>query len=151
VIDVLRRWIAFNFVGLIGVGLQLLLLWLFTGPFGLPYLSATALAVEITVLHNFIWHERWTWADRKSASVRDTLWRLLRFNSSNGAVSIVGNVVFMRFLVGTFGIPLLVANSVSIVLCSLLNFVLSDRFVFARGHSSFPQRGLCSHGELGRK
>ena len=31
---------------------------------GLPYPVATALAVEASILHNFLWHERWTWADR---------------------------------------------------------------------------------------
>ena len=31
---------------------------------GVPYPLATALAVEASILHNFLWHERWTWADR---------------------------------------------------------------------------------------
>lgn len=141
-IELLRRWFAFNLVGMIGVCLQLLLLWIFSSLLGLRYLSATVLAVELTVLHNFVWHEQWTWADRRASSLRDSLWRLLRFNSSNGAVSIVGNVLFMRLLVGTLDTPILAANAVSIALCSLLNFVLSDRFVFARGHSPFPRRGL---------
>ena len=34
---------------------------------GLPYTVATALAVEAAILHNFIWHERWTWGDRVAA------------------------------------------------------------------------------------
>ncbi len=32
---------------------------------GPHYLVATALAVEMAVLHNFFWHRRWTWADRR--------------------------------------------------------------------------------------
>ena len=35
---------------------------------GLPYPLATALAVEAAILHNFLWHERWTWADRVEAA-----------------------------------------------------------------------------------
>ena len=29
-------------------------------------LPATAIGVELAVLHNFLWHERWTWGDRGS-------------------------------------------------------------------------------------
>jgi putative flippase GtrA len=112
------------------VGLQLLLLWFFTSAVGLPYLLSTALSVELTVLHNFVWHERWTWSDRPSGSFRGVAGRLLRFNASNGAVSLVGNVLLMRVFVGTFGIPIVAANLVAIGICSLVNFVLSDRFVF---------------------
>ena len=28
------------------------------------YLFATAIAVEAAVVHNFVWHEQFTWADR---------------------------------------------------------------------------------------
>jgi hypothetical protein len=35
---------------------------------------------------------------------------LLRFNLSVGAISILQNLVFMKILVGSFGIPYLAAN-----------------------------------------
>ena len=53
-------------MGLIGFALQLGVLALLLR-LGLHYLAATALAVELAVLHNFAWHERWTWRDRPPA------------------------------------------------------------------------------------
>jgi putative flippase GtrA len=58
------RWGVFNIVGLIGIGVQLVMLVVLKGWLGIHYLAATVLAVEAAILHNFIWHERWTWVDR---------------------------------------------------------------------------------------
>lgn len=44
-----------------------------------------------------LWHERFTWLDRVSASSWS---RLAKFNLTTGLFSIVGNVVLMRVLVG---------------------------------------------------
>jgi putative flippase GtrA len=124
-----QRWLAFNFVGAGGIAVQLVLLAALTAS-GVHYLLATAIAVEGAVLNNFAWHERWTWIDRTNSSTKQTLSRLLRFNLSVGAISIVQNLVFMKILVGSFGIPYLAANLISITLCSLLNFYVSNRLVF---------------------
>ena len=54
------RWLKFNAVGALGMAVQLGSLGFFVRVLGLHYLLATALAVEVAVLHNFIWHRRWT-------------------------------------------------------------------------------------------
>jgi hypothetical protein len=58
------RWWRVNLVGGMGIGLQIALLFLLKSVLGLNYLLATGLAVEATVVHNFLWHERYTYADR---------------------------------------------------------------------------------------
>lgn len=125
-----RRWLKFNGVGAVGVGVQLTMLVLLAGALGLNYLIATGLAVETAVLHNFMWHERWTWVDRTRLSPRSLFARLLRFNLTTGAVSIAGNLVFMRLLVGALGFHYVYANVLTIASCSILNFLASDRLVF---------------------
>jgi len=125
------RWVKFNTVGALGVGLQLAVLFVLKTGFHLNYLPATALAVEAAVLHNFLWHERYTWADRVQPSWRKSLPRLLRFNLSNGGVSIAGNLAVLELLVGLGHMNYMVASGIAIVLCSLANFVVSDRVVFA--------------------
>jgi len=124
------RWVKFNLVGGAGIAVQLAALWILLRGVHCNYLLATALAVEAAVLHNFYWHQRFTWADRMQAHWRDTALRLLQFNLTNGAVSIVGNVLLMRVLAGAFHIPALLANVASIAACSLLNFILSETYVF---------------------
>ena len=136
--SLLVRWCKFNFVGGIGIGVQFAALFLLKGVLHLNYLSATAMAVEAAVLHNFVWHERFTWADRTKLSDCENrakqrqVARLLRFHLSNGAVSIVGNLALMKVLVGQAHMNYLVANAIAITVCSLANFLTSDAWVFER-------------------
>ena len=124
------RWMKFNAVGGIGICVQLAALAFFRSWLGLDYLLATGLAVEIAVIHNFLWHARFTWADRPARRPVQSLVRLAKFNASNGAVSIVGNLVLMRLLVGELKFNFVASNLLAIVFCSLVNFMLGDRFVF---------------------
>ena len=127
------RWLKFNFVGGIGIGVQLAVLALLVSGLHLSYLPATAIAVETAVLHNFVWHERFTWKDRTFAGprrAREVAMRLVRFHAGNGLVSIAGNLALMRLFVGTMHIKYLVANIVTIAICALANFAASEWFVF---------------------
>ena len=124
------RWLKFSAVGWLGVGVQLCMLTLLAGQLGLHYLVATALAVESAIIHNFFWHERWTWGDRGFRGRPGRLKRLVRFNAASGTVSIMGNLVFMSIFVGQFGLHYLVGNIASIASCAILNFIISDKLVF---------------------
>jgi putative flippase GtrA len=126
----LRRWLRFNFVGGIGIAVQFVALFLMKTVFHFNYLAATALAVEAAVVHNFVWHERFTWADRVQSSWRRSLTRLVRFNVTVGGVSILGNLALMRVMVGVGHMNYLLANAVAIGLCSLANFLVSEDWVF---------------------
>jgi putative flippase GtrA len=124
------HWLKFNAVGALGIGVQLAVLLGLKSWFHLNYLLATALAVESAVVHNFLWHERYTWADRVQPSWRKSPPRLLRFNLTAGAVSILGNLVLMKLMVGLGQANYLIANGISIVVCSLVNFLVSEGWVF---------------------
>ena len=132
-----RRWLKFNFVGALGIGVQLTALSLLAGA-GVGYLAATALAVEAAVVHNFLWHERMTWRDRSTPLLGHLLVRFLRFQMANGLISLLGNLLVMRLLVGALHLPVLWANLGAIAACAAVNFVVSDRLVFVsadvRGH-----------------
>jgi putative flippase GtrA len=129
----IRRWGVFNLVGIAGFGVQLAALFLLKRVFGLNYLLSTALAVEAAVLHNFFWHEHVTWADVARPLSSGRWGRLLRFHAANGLISLAGNVALSWVLVEYAGVHYLLANGISVVFCSWLNFVLSDRFVFRPG------------------
>jgi putative flippase GtrA len=118
-----KTWLRFNAVGIAGAPLQVALLWLLMH-FGAHYLWATALSVEAALLHNFFWHTRWTWQGRDAS--------LLRFHLANGLVSIVSNLIWMRIFTGWLGVPAVPANLLAITLTSVVNFVLGERWVFAR-------------------
>jgi putative flippase GtrA len=133
------RWLKFNAVGGIGIVVQLVSLALLTGWMHLDYLSATALAVEAAIVHNFLWHERFTWADRARVAPGHSLKRFLKFNLTTGVFSILGNLAFMRLFVGVCHLNPVVANLLTIASCSVVNFAVSDQFVF-RTASAVPPR-----------
>jgi putative flippase GtrA len=124
--------LKFYSVGALGIGVQLATLSLLVGVLRMNYLFATILAVEAAVLHNFIWHHHWTWVDRKHGGVKEILLRLIRINLTTGAFSILGNVIFMRIFVGYAHMHYFPAQLLSIAACSILNFLVSDRFVFRK-------------------
>jgi putative flippase GtrA len=124
------RWCKFNLVGGIGIIVQFVALFLLKSVLHFDYLAATALAVEAAVVHNFVWHEQFTWADRVQASWRTSLPRFLRFNLTTGGVSIIGNLALMKVMVGVGHMNYLAANAIAIALCSLANFLVSEEWVF---------------------
>ena len=125
----LIRWGRFNVVGAIGMVVQLSSLSIFNRITPGHYLYASAAALELTLLHNFVWHSHYTWRDRRGNSV--LLTQLMRFHLSNGLVSMLGNLALMRLLVGVAHTPLLVANAIAILCCSILNFCLGNNWAFA--------------------
>ena len=127
----LRLWLKFNMVGLMGMCVQLVALALLTSGLGMNYLTATVVAVESAVIHNFVWHERWTWLERTSQTDGGTLGRLIRFHLANGAISIGGNVLLMWLLVSRLHMHYFIANIMAIASCAILNFLASDRLVFS--------------------
>ncbi len=128
----LLRWLKFNLVGGVGIAVQFAALLVLKGLFQVDYLVATAFAVEAAVVHNFVWHEQFTWADRVHPSWRRSIPRFLRFNFTTGAVSIIGNLALMKVLVGSGHLNYLVANAIAITLCSMANFLVSDGWVFEK-------------------
>ena len=123
------RWLAFNAVGLTGVLVQLAVLAALTRGAGLDVPVATLVAVEAAVLHNFFWHQRWTWRDRPAAGRREVAGRLVRFHAANGFVSFVGNIAITSWLAG-LGLEPVLANLIAIIACSLVNFAAGDLLVF---------------------
>jgi putative flippase GtrA len=55
---------------------------------------------------------------------------LVRFNVATGLISIVGNLVLMDVLVEALGLPPLLGNAIAVGLLSVVNFIVSDRWVF---------------------
>jgi dolichol-phosphate mannosyltransferase len=133
----LPRWAAFAGVGIMGFGIQLAALQLLTATAGLATARATVIAVEAAVLHNFVWHERWTWRDRAGGGPAHLLGRLVRFHAGAGIVSLAGNVAITVALVEWLHMPAAGANTCAVGILSALNFRLADGWVFS-GHPNCP-------------
>ncbi len=121
------RFGKFGAVGMVGAAVQVAMFAVLTR--WMPPAGAAAVAVELTVLHNFAWHERVTWRDRAVAGVWRRLWR---FHAANGLVSIAGNAAVVWALTGV-GAPALAAQGAAIAVCAPVNFWVADRWVYAAG------------------
>src|SRR5262245_54964395 len=88
-----RRLSLFLAVGWLGFILQLAALALLVSVAQWPWLPATVVAVELAVIHNFCWHERVTWRDRRTrpglarSGTVAMLSRFVRFNVATGITS----------------------------------------------------------------
>ena len=123
------RFRQFVGVGVAGFALQLAVVSELTAV-GVNYLIATGLAVELAILHNFVWHELYTWRDARATSAAAVAGRLLLFNASTAVVSIGGNVVLTAFLVAFLHIVPAVANALAVTVLSLANYTVASRLVF---------------------
>jgi putative flippase GtrA len=137
----IARWCRFNLVGAMGMAVQLAALALFERRWRGHDLLATAFAVELALIHNFVWHLHYTWRDCRGPSAIPS--RFLRFHLANGLVSLLGNLALMPVLVHGARLPVLAANAVAILCCSLANFSLSHLWAFASPHPR-PARARAS-------
>ena len=124
------RFGRFNLVGLLGAALQLALFDLMLNRWHIQGESASAIAVEIAVLHNFLWHERFTWRDRNRPGIRERAMRLCRFHMSNGLLSLVGNTALTYYLVQRLHLPGVPSAAAAVAVCAPLNFLLANRWVY---------------------
>jgi putative flippase GtrA len=158
-------------VGALGFAVQIAAFAILTSVGQWPWLPATIVAVELAVVHNFLWHDRWTWRDRSDLPrrtrrtrrvnpednrtlppvlrfLRGGMCRVLeyargrgdsrfakfvRFNMTTGLTSIAGNAVLMAVAVEVMRLPGAAANVLAVGAMSVVNFLVSDRWVFQTG------------------
>lgn len=123
-----HRAVAFVTVAASGFAVQAAALLLLTSVAGVPVAVATAIAVTMAIVHNFVWHERWTWADRdRSAGV---LTRLLRFGGATGAVSLVGTVALTTAYDSWLMMPIVASNLLAVWTVGIVNYLVLDRVIY---------------------
>lgn len=129
------RFLSFAGVGALGFAVQLAAVAALTATAGWHAVPATAAGVELAVLHNFVWHERWTWSDRARLDRPNVFRRLGWFHVANGVISLVATVALAWTFVSVFHWSAIAANVVGVGSTGLVNFVALDRWVFATRRS----------------
>ena len=140
-----ERWWRFCLVGAAGAAVQLGTLMFLQRFAGVHYLLASLVALEVTLGHNFVWHQRFTWRERREEE--DALSRWWRFQAGNGCVSVLGSMGLLPLLVHRLHAPVLIADAATIPCCALLNFCLSEGWAFKAPHTG---RLATSRGGDGR-
>jgi len=127
----LHRPLAFAAVASGGFLIQIAVVAALTHAASFAPEAATAIGVELAILHNFLWHERWTWRDRIGAAPR-RLRRFLDYQLATGCTSLAGNVVLVGIAARAYAIDPAAANLLAVAIMSAANYLVADRWVFAR-------------------
>ena len=124
----MQRFVRFGVVGLSGVVVDMVILYLLHSTLGLPLTRSKIGAAEVAIINNFIWNDAWTFADvsmlQRGWSAR--LKRFLKFNLVCLA-GLVLNVLVLNVIYNlVFGQrwPYL-ANLVAIAIVTFWNFWLN--------------------------
>lgn len=124
----LQRPVKFIAVGASGVGVNLLLLYLLTDIAGVHYAASAFVAIEASIITNFLLNDRWTFKDRRGSKV---LPRLLKYNAVSGA-GVGVNMGIMALLVEVGGLHYLMAEFLAILGAFVWNYTLSSRYVWKK-------------------
>jgi len=119
------RLLKFGAVGVTGVIINTTILYVLSRWVGLPLLLSSAIAVELAIVSNFIWNNRWTFACRSRS-----LARFVKFN----VASLVGLTVNVTAVWGLTraGLYFLIANLVGIGVGVAVNYTGSAVWVWRR-------------------
>ena len=133
-----RRFARFAAVGSSGVVVNLGVLWLFASLLGVREVVASAIAIEVSIVWNFLLNNAVTYRDRNVYAQADVGGRLLRYNlvSLAGLAIQLGTFVLLRLLatrglhrddLGSLRYP---AQCAGIALATAWNFTVNLRFTW---------------------
>lgn len=118
----LRQFLKFCLVGASGVVVNMGLLWLLTEIAGLFYLISAVVAIESSIINNFIWNDLWTFRERRMAGWKARLERLAKFNLVSAA-GIGINLGILWLLTEALSWHYLLSNLCGIAAATVWNFL----------------------------
>lgn len=119
----------FFVVGAVAAGVQTLLLGAFVEYGGLHYLLAATIAIEITIVFQYVLNNAWTFRGAKNTGRNEYLSGLVRTNLVRGsAIPIQLGVLYG--LVNWTQIPYLFANIIAILISGVYRYVLDARWTW---------------------
>ena len=131
-IPLLFRGTRYMVVSWVGMLVNTACLYLFKGVLGIPIIPASMMAIEIAIIHNFVWYRNWAWGDRREQQ-RERLpffRQLLLYNVATGLVDLIVNVSILWLLYRVFGVYYLIANIIGMILGPFIKFWLNEKIIF---------------------
>lgn len=121
------KFIRFCIVGGSGVIVNVGLLYLLTEFAGLYYLISSAIAIETSIITNFILNNYWTWKSKH----KGFFGRLVKFNIVSLAALVI-NMGILFFLTEVAGIWYILSNLIGIAVATIVNFWFNDKWTFKK-------------------
>jgi len=124
------RFIKFNIVGFTGIFVNQGILMILTS-LGLYYLYAGIIAIEVSIISNFLLNDLWTFRDRRSGHI---LKRLVKFNILM-LVGLVINLLILYALTELASLHYTISNLFGIGIASIARYLMSIKWAWLQ-----PQR-----------
>lgn len=117
------RFLKFGVVGGSGVFVDMAILYLLHGVWGLGLTRSAIAAAEVAIVNNFVWNDIWTFSDlsREQRDWRRIFKRFLKFNLICLA-GLILKVLFLNLFFNVFGMNAYLANLVAIAIVTIWNF-----------------------------
>ncbi len=119
-----QRFLKFCVVGTIGFGTNMGSFWLLTRIADLYDLAAIPIALEISIIGNFILNEFWTFRDKRTGGGKDALVRALKFNLISAGATAIYYAIYTP-LTRFAGVHDLIAYPIAIFVGLIWNFSLN--------------------------
>jgi len=118
-----ERLVRFFLVGCTAATIQLTLLWLFVDLGGVNYLVGALVAIEVTILFQYVLNNAWTFHRSRHTSMREYAVGLSKTNLVRGtAIPLQLGVLYVLVTLGTA--EYLVGNAVAICVTGLYRYAL---------------------------
>jgi dolichol-phosphate mannosyltransferase len=119
-----NRWLKFLIVGVSGIVVNMGLLWILTES-GLHYLASGAIAIESSIISNFLLNDVWTFRDRRKGNF---FRRAGKFNIARITAAVINFAALWLF---TFlGVHYLISNFIGIALATIFSYITSIIWVW---------------------
>ena len=121
--------VRFGLVGLSGILVNMGLLYALTEVAGLYYLVSAAIAIELSIVNNFVWNDVWTFKSARDLRFGRRIQRFLSFQAVSMGGLII-NMAVLYVLADIAGVYYLAANLVGIFAGFAWNYVVNRHFTW---------------------
>lgn len=128
----IQRFIRFGLVGGSGVGVNAGILWILTDFANLDPKIGSLIAIEISILTNFMLNDYWTWGDRHS---KPFISRIFQYHTAVAFSALVVNWGLLVLLTTQFQFHYQLANLIGIATGMFLNFVVNHFWTYSKEKS----------------
>jgi dolichol-phosphate mannosyltransferase len=119
-----EKVLKFGVVGITGIFVNMGLLYYLKEYQGFPLLFASFIAIELSIINNFLWNEYWTFKNSSHSFFSN----LVKFNLVSVGGLII-NMIILYLLTG-IGVYYLIANFLGILAGFAWNFVVNRRITW---------------------
>jgi dolichol-phosphate mannosyltransferase len=120
----IRNIIKFGIVGITGIFVNTGILYILSEIFNIFYLISSVIAIELSIINNFVWNDVWTFGNEKNQKISRVTRRFLSYQIvSIGGILI--NVCVLFFLTEVLGVYYLISNLIGILIAFSWNFLVN--------------------------